>query len=521
MNKERIKIYWIIGGALLFNGIFWNEKMAINTVLYDLFIIGVLFSLYPKARHSSTVRWLLAGHLICLAMIVVHNSELSKFAFMVTLLLLTGFTQYVHRSVWYAGGSIFQNIIFSVPGFFEALEQPKRKKGSRIRFSKLIWFIVFPLLLVLVFFIMYTNANSVFSELATRVGTWVENFFSNFFDFFNWYRLLFFLLGLFITTFILLRSKLDYFSKKEEKQTDDLKRIKKTLWQRMQEPLNEIVASLLGKFATGIMAIKNLYTVGLISLVLLNILLLIVNSIDISYIWFGFNAQQVNLYEMIHNGTDLLIFSIVLAILVLLIFFKGNLNFYQNNKWLKWSAYCWIVQNIILVISVFLRDYHYIRETGLAYKRIGVLFYLALVLVGLITVFWKIYQRKTIYYLFRVNAWAVIILLVFSATINWDYTIAAYNLNHQNEIIMPVDYMVTLKNKALPLLDQHKEELRHHQQLMKQKGQWKYQCDNCFLRELEISIAEYKEQNSSYSWLSWNLADASIGDYFQTKIAAR
>src|SRR5207344_2440265 len=102
--------------------------------------------------------------------------------------------------------------------------------------------------------------------------------------------------------------------------TDDLKRIKKTLWQRMQEPLNEIVASLLGKFATGIMAIKNLYTVGLISLVLLNILLLIVNSIDISYIWFGFNAQEVNLYKMIHDGTDLLIFSIVLAILVLLIF---------------------------------------------------------------------------------------------------------------------------------------------------------------------------------------------------------
>jgi hypothetical protein len=224
---------------------------------------------------------------------------------------------------------------------------------------------------------------------------------------------------------------------------------------------------------------------------------------------------------MIHEGADLLIFSMVMAILVLLIFFRGNLNFYRNNKWLKWGAYCWIVQNIILVISVFLRDYHYIRETGLAYKRIGVLFYLALVLVGLITVFWKIYHRKTVYYLFRVNAWAVIVLLIFSTTINWDYTIAAYNLGHKNEIIMPVDYMVTLKNKALPLLDQHKEDLKRHQQLMKEKGQWKYNCDDCFLRELEINIAEYKEQNSSYSWLSWNLADASIGDYFHSKIAAR
>jgi hypothetical protein len=495
--------------------------MAVNTVLYDLFIIGVLFSLYPKARHSSTVRWLLAGHLICLAMIVVHNSMLSKFAFIVTLLLLTGFTQYVHRSAWYAGGSVFQNIVFSVPGFFEALERPKRKKGVRGRFSRLIWFVIFPLILALVFFIMYANANSIFSEMATRLGTWVEKFFNNFFDFFNGYRLLFFLLGLFVTTFILLRSKHDYFSKKEEKQTDDLVRMKRSLWQRMQVPLNEIAASLLGKFASGIMAIKNLNTVGLISLVLLNILLLIVNSIDISYIWFGFNAQEVNLYEMIHEGADLLIISMVMAILVLLIFFRGNLNFYRNNKWLKWGAYCWIIQNIILVISVFLRDYHYIHETGLAYKRIGVLFYLALVLVGLITVFWKIYRRKTIYYLFRVNAWALIVLLIFSTAINWDYTIAAYNLEHKNEIIMPVDYMVTLKNKALPLLDQHREDLKHHQQLMKEKGLWKHDCDDCFIRDLDINIAEFKAQDSSYSWLSWNRSDAFISNYFQYKLVTR
>ena len=296
MNKERTKIFWIIGGALLFNGIFWYEKMAINTLLYDLFIIAVLFSLYPKARHSSTVRWLLAGHLTCLAMIVVHNSELSKFAFIVTLFLLTGFTQYVHRSAWYAGGSVLQNIVFSVPGFFEALERPKSNKKSGSRFSKLIWFVGLPFLLLLLFFIIYANANNVFSEMAARIGNWFENFIDNFFDYFNWNRFIFFLLGLFITTVILLRSKLDYFSKKEAKQKDDLRRIKKPRWQRIQEPFYEFVTGIMGKFATGIMAIRNMNTVGLISLVLLNILLLIVNSIDISYIWIGFVKSNINTF---------------------------------------------------------------------------------------------------------------------------------------------------------------------------------------------------------------------------------
>lgn len=44
MKAEQQKIYWIIIGALLFNWLFWKEKMAVNTVPHVLFLLGVFFS---------------------------------------------------------------------------------------------------------------------------------------------------------------------------------------------------------------------------------------------------------------------------------------------------------------------------------------------------------------------------------------------------------------------------------------------------------------------------------------------
>jgi hypothetical protein len=109
---------------------------------------------------------------------------------------------------------------------------------------------------------------------------------------------------------------------------------------------------------------------ALISLLLLNGLLIVVNSIDIYYLWIYFEyTPGLNLSDLTHQGAELLILSIVLAMVLVMFFFRGNLNFYRKNKWLKWCAYLWIIQNIVLVISVVIRDYHYITKLGFAYKR--------------------------------------------------------------------------------------------------------------------------------------------------------
>jgi hypothetical protein len=508
MNKDLIKIILVTAGAVLFNLVFWNEKLAINTVLFDAFLLSALFFLYPGARRSATVSWLLLGHLVCLTMVVIHNTDLSKIGFVVTLLLVAGFAEYTHRSAWFAGGSMLMNVVMVVASFVEPIRinKPKQNKGKGV--SRFIRFAVFPIILLIVFFCIYRLANNVFSDIAGRIGVQLEMFFSHFFVFFSWQRLLFLLLGLLITGSILLKSKLDYFSRREARMNDGLQRLHKTLRQKREGAFFQFVELIMGKMASGMLSLKNENTTGIVSLLLLNVLLLAVNIIDVNFLWFHFQYREgLPVYKMVHEGTELLIVSIVLAMAILLFFFKGNLNFYKRNNWLKYGAYAWIVQNAVLVSSVFLRDYYYILKHGLAYKRIGVLFFLLMVLVGLVTVFLKIWNRKTNYFLFRVNAWAGIVVLVLATTIHWDEFIAGYNLKRKNTVDLDVPFLLSLSDKALPLLDTNIVVLQKRQNY----------CDTCLIEQLQQREKQFVQKQQQFSWLSWNYADAYTRKYFQKK----
>ncbi|MEO8766164.1 MAG: hypothetical protein ABI416_17815 [Ginsengibacter sp.] len=104
MKAERLKLIIVILRAALFNIIFWNEKPGMNTVLFDIFICGTVFYLYPYSTRDNTARWLLAGHLVIVSMVVVNNTTVSEIGYGVTLLLFILFSQYIHRSAWFAGG---------------------------------------------------------------------------------------------------------------------------------------------------------------------------------------------------------------------------------------------------------------------------------------------------------------------------------------------------------------------------------------------------------------------------------
>jgi hypothetical protein len=498
MNKNITKFLLVTAGALLFNLLFWHEKLGLNTVLYDLFVLIALFSLYPKSLLNGTVRWLLLAHLICLAMVVVHNTPVSKAAFFITLCLLAGFAEYAHRSAWFAGGSMLMNILFMVAGFGEmVMSLPTRNRKTR-RFSRVIRFAIFPLLILLVFFWLYSAANDAFRQLTEKLSAQLEWFFENFFDFFTTPRLLFFLLGVFITGAILLKSRIGWFSQKDAACSDALSRKKISWKERRQRSFYQFVSGIMGRFARGMMALKNENTTGIISLALLNLLLLVVNAVDIDYLWlhFSYSADQP-VYKMVHEGTELLIASIVLAMIILLFFFKGNLNFYRRNRWLKAGAYAWIAQNGVLVASVALRDYYYIAKHGLAYKRIGVLFFLLMVLIGLLTVFIKIARKKTNYYLLRVNAWAGIVILVLATTIHWDELIAGYNLSRRNQVALDVPFLLSLSDKTIPLIEQNKEVVKKYEAAWNSKK------------------THFLNKRQALTWLSWNYADAYTEQYLR------
>jgi Domain of unknown function (DUF4173) len=508
MNREVFKTILTIIGAIVFNIVFWQEKVAMNMVIFDAFILWSVFYLYPSAFSKPGTRWLLPLHLVTLAAVVIHNTMLSKLACCTTLLLVMAFVQYLHRSVWYAAGSALMNVVLMVVSFFEGLTGLKRGKIPSLGLRRVARFIIIPLMIVAVFTGLYSMANTVFMNVVNDAAIAIGDFFSKFFTWFSWGRFGFLLAGVFITGALLLKTNVNFFSEKDSKQTNSLWRKKHNMQLWKQSGLFDLLTLFMGRFANGMLALRNENTVAIISLVMLNGLLCCINVIDIVYVWFGFTYHNnLNLSAYVHEGAGLLIFSIVLAMLVLLFFFRGNLNFYKKNKWLRYGAYLWILQNMVLVISVLIRDYYYFAHMGMAYKRIGVVVFLLLVLAGLITLFIKIHYRKTNYYLLRVNAWFAIVVLVISSCIHWDEWIATSNLARKGSIPVDVNFLLSLSDKTLPIIEKNKEVLDTAYLSAHGEVNYVYGTRVTPVEYFEMRKRTFLQNQKAYSWLSWNLAD--------------
>jgi hypothetical protein len=157
-------------------------------------------------------------------------------------------------------------------------------------------------------------------------------------------------------------------------------------------------------FWNSLMRIDNEFLSGMILFAMLNFLLLIVNVLDFNYLWMdGTLPKGMSHKQFVHNGIGVLITSIVIAIFIILFYFRGGINFYEKNKWIKWMAYLWIFQNLFMLFSTGYRNNLYIDESGLSYKKIGVYVYLLLTFIGLLTTLIKVYKIKTNWYLFKIN----------------------------------------------------------------------------------------------------------------------
>jgi hypothetical protein len=261
------------------------------------------------------------------------------------------------------------------------------------------------------------------------------------------------------------------------------------------------------------------HKIGNILLILVNLLILILNILDISFVWFSFDPSKVeNLAYFVHEGTYNLIFSILLSMAILCFYFRGNLNFYKKNNFLKYLAYFWIFQNGIMAVSLMLRNYYYIDYYyALSYKRIGVMIYLLLVFTGLVTMFIKIYSRKTLFYLIKINSTAVFIVMVLMGSLSWDYHIAKFNLQNPDKKAIDISYLFTLSDDVLPVLDEYRDALNG--EYMMRDGFRRYMQNGQI--ELKYRKSRFFEEQAKYSWLSWNYPDYSVKKYFENENSER
>ncbi|MBH8558212.1 DUF4153 domain-containing protein [Hymenobacter negativus] len=443
-------------GVVLFDYLFWREGGGVNMLVFTVFILVVQFVLLP--RHAAVRRsgyfWLMVGgSLFGAAMMAVYGSAVAALACMASVLMLLGYVNQPHlKLVLYALLTAANSLAQAWLRVLQSV-RPPRNAGAGVRRG---WFygrlFLVPLGILGAFHLLFAVANPRYDALSGQVlaqlGEWLAQLLPDI----SIGHLLFISLGFLVTTGVVVAVPVYYFADHESRFGEFIRR------QRDRVASFGVRRPDFSFRDTRMLDLRKEFLAAAAVFGLVNVLLLAVNAIDINWLWFGFEpAPDFDLAQFVHEGTYVLIFSILLAMGIVLWFFRRNLNFYQPGlPWLRWGATVWVMQNAVLAISVGLRNYYYILNSGIAYKRIGVCFFLLLVFFGLVTVLLKIWQRRSAYSLIRLNSLAVYAVLLLLAAGNWEVWIAEYNLQG-NFPSIDAGFLLTMPGRALPTLLAHRQ----------------------------------------------------------------
>lgn len=484
--------------AFVFDRLFYQMGLGLNLALFAALVAALTVHRIGWNALSPPARWALGGTLIAAAMVVVHHSMIAPF---MAILGLLGFTALAHEpalrslpfAMLQAMGSYIALPMAALDGAGDAVPERSATRAGW-RWARIA---VVPVLVLALFFQLYRVGNPKFEHLTAGFLDGLWEAFTRMLDTVFTAHMLFFLFGLFISAGLLFRFAPKLVEEWERGLSDSMRRVRERRPHWLAPlPMNPL---------------EHERRRGILLLVLVNALLLVVNAIDIGWVWFGFTVPvEFSLKQFVHEGTWALIVSILLSMVVVLWFFRGNQNFYWRNAWLKRLALLWVAQNAVLAVSVFLRNWHYISFHGLAYRRIGVIVFLALVVVGLVTLFIKVEKRRSLYYLVRVNTWAAFAVLIGLTTVDWDSFIVRVNLRHDNPGEIDIDNYLAMSDKVLPLLyanlDLVEQQMERHKH---NRVRWVESLDpKEFRTALDRKRDAFLDRHAAQHWQEWNWADA-------------
>jgi hypothetical protein len=493
IQKNYLTLLPFIAGVAMANFLFWEEKFGVNCLLFAIFWIGTLVWLFPESLKTRAFWATAVGAIISAIMVTWHNSEAAKFAFIISMSTAAGFAQMTEiRFLWHAFVQYLFNMTAVPRLFFRSLRSNDPNVKVKSGMSKWIGMSILPLFLVAVFYIFYYFANDKFAAISDKF--WGEFFKLLSFDisFSHIFYVVF--LG-FLVGAGFWKAK-NYISERSIGSPDFLERSRVEIRYDDGSPYRV-------QPTFSFLSLKKEYQQSLITLVMLNILLLVVNFTDIAYVWFGLEETAINnLKKYVHEGTYILITSILMAMGVLFYIYRKNLNFYPKIRVLRLLSIAWLVQNAILAFSVGIRNWHYLDYHGLAYKRIGVFLFLGLVFFGLVSLWFKIRDKHTNNWVIRTNAWAVYALLLINSLVPWDQFITRYNLDNTFKGNIDIYWLVyTVSSKNIHILEENKDRIKNHP-----SNPFKGSDD--LETVIKAKRARFENENANYSWKSWNFADA-------------
>lgn len=396
--------HYIFLTTALFVIVFYNQDVGLN-----LGIIGTVYALLtfirtPERNRTKTFIFLFVTSILSSAAFAWYGDFPSLLAVVSSLLLLGYRSKNRRMKILLLIPVVIVNAFTALCRFF-SFDEWLPKKNVPGLWQKTLAFFLIPLILVSVFFGIYSAGSDHFAGLFTNVEMDI-NF---------WQLICMVVLGFFIA--------FNYWNYAVEK---------------LIYKSNPILDN---DFKVRDRNLKPTYSFldldaermsGVISFFTLNILLVFF-IITYNYEQFYETAKTPGrLSEETHERVNAVILSIIMAILVIMFYFKSGFNFDPEARLMKILAKSWIVLNAVLIISAMLKNSEYIINYGFTYKRLGVYVFLVLSLLGLITAFIKIQLKKRNAFLFNTMAWYFYAAILICSYINWGGIITAENMKRQN-----------------------------------------------------------------------------------------
>lgn len=432
--------HYIFLSTIAFIILFYNENVGLNLgILSVLYSVLTLFKTTERNR-SKTFLLLFATSILSSIAFAWFGDISSFLALTISLLLLTFRSKNRRLKSLFLVPVLVTNFFTFFCRVFSFQEWFPKTENSGFG-KKIIAFVLIPFLFVAAFFGIYATGSDHFASVFNDFE-WDINL---------WQILCLGVLGFFIS--------FNFFNFVVEKQ----------IYQQNHFLDNEFKAgSEIQKPTFSFLDLDSERIGGVISFICLNILLIFF-IVTYNYEQFYEVIKTPNqLSEETHERVNAVIMSIVMAILVIMFYFKSTFNFDAKAKLLKTVAKVWLFLNAVLIISAMLKNTEYITNYGFTYKRLGVYAFLLLSMIGLILTFIKIQYRKRNAFLFNAMSWFFYGMILVCSFINWGGIITSQNMKRSDFAVNYHLKSIWFSEKLLLKYAEEKKDSQLRNEILKQ-----------------------------------------------------
>lgn len=437
----RIILAFKIVLTLIFSLLFYRQTPGLNIAIFSMLLILGLLMLRRNFQHPTYVY---ALFMVAAVSVCIYGNVLAMMGWLLMLLILSGkvaFTRTYMAAAVMPGGLNLVNAIIINSG--------RRLFKKRQASASVILMLAMVAVVTVIFILLYIDSSAGFSQLVTSINWNIPNI-----QF--WLVLLW---GAFISNAIYQhapKSVLRYILLPKREQLTGRHIKDPQMW----------ITSANALFAT------------------LCILTTVVMVSDLVFVLTGtLTNNNPHFYSsLVHEGVGSLVFSMLLALLLLFVFFEGKVNFLEKSATARKLANTWIGLNVALLLLTAFKNCLYVNELGMTYKRIGVWYFLLVAAIAMVIALLKIRQNKNLIFVVRKGFAIYVLILVVSSLAPWELMVTKFNIRQaeNRHKAADINYLMQLDGHNLHLLDAHLARM-----MAQSPDNWLYSDDLNRVREEE------------------------------------